>query len=99
MRADLERIMEDTSLLTIAFAVALGWCLFEFASGVGFVLVGALETSEGPRPGGPNVRIADRVLVFGPLLQGTIELLVVLAVMVSARRVQRLGLERKAERS
>jgi hypothetical protein len=34
MQDELVRLLRDTTLLTLAFAIALGWSLFQFASGV-----------------------------------------------------------------
>ena len=43
MDAELDRLLRDTTLLTVTFAIALGWSLFQFAHGVA-AFVDALTT-------------------------------------------------------
>jgi hypothetical protein len=40
-REELERLFEDTTLLSSAFAIALGWSLYELARGVATPLSGS----------------------------------------------------------
>jgi hypothetical protein len=94
MRDALDRLFQDLTLVTIALAIALGWALFQFASGVS-ELVSTLFIEFPPSEDLlRSVRLSEpltwavegRILTFGPLLRGAIELAVVLAVAILVRR-------------
>jgi hypothetical protein len=85
MRADLERLLRDITLTTLAFAIALGWALFQVAEAVGYLIAAALQTTEGPRPG-LSFSIGRHIFVFQPLVQALVEFAVVLVVVLLARR-------------
>jgi hypothetical protein len=96
MREALDKLLRDLTLVTVALAIALGWSLFQFASGVSELVTTFLieypESAEGnlartfgfTRP--LTWTVGDRVLTFGALLAGTIELAVVVAVALFVRR-------------
>jgi hypothetical protein len=59
MKDDLDRLLRDATLVTLAFAIAVGWSLFQFARGVG-IFVDALTT---PPPRGLPAGVGGRFLV------------------------------------
>jgi large-conductance mechanosensitive channel len=97
VRRDVERLMRDATLTALAFAIALGWSLYQVASGVGIfvtTLLQRFETSSGMEAipyfsGGLAWRKGNRVFAFGPVLQGFIEFAVVLAVFILVQRMKR----------
>ena len=94
LRDDLERLLEDVTLLTIGFAIALGWSLFQFARGVA-TFVDGLTThlppndeggfSFGSVGGGMTWQVGHHIVSLDGMLTGLIELLLVLAVAVYVR--------------
>lgn len=100
MRQDLERLLRDTTLTTLAFAIALGWTLYQVATGVATFITIALDSSEsnpflgaissgGWIPGVLTWEWGNHVFVFQPILQGLIEFAVVLAVVLVVQRRSR----------
>jgi hypothetical protein len=91
VRQDFERLLRETTLTTVAFAIALGWSLYQVASGLGYLIVAALQNSDGANPfqTGIGWTWGDHVFDFQPLLQGLIEFAVVLAVVLVVQRRSR----------
>jgi hypothetical protein len=88
MRRDLERLLRDTTLTTFAFAIALGWSLFQVALGVGYLITAALQRTQGPGPG-LSFAVGSHIFDFQPLVQALIEFGIVLVVVLLVR--QRVG--------
>jgi hypothetical protein len=89
LRQDLERLLRETTLTTLAFAIALGWSLYQVASGLGGLIVLALQNSgdgDFPLPTGIGWTWDGHIFEFQPLLQGLIEFALVLAVVLLVRR-------------
>lgn len=90
MRTELERLLREVTLVTLAFAIALGWSLYQAVSGLaGFIttLLQRFSSSDLTSPFGDlSWTVGHHVLVFGPLLRGVIELAVVLCVILLVRR-------------
>jgi anaerobic C4-dicarboxylate transporter len=87
MRDYVDRLLSQTSLVTLALAIALGWSLFQVAKGVADLVNGLLTTY----PQSPDFEavagtqaatwiVGDRVLTFTSLIAGLVEVGVVLAV-------------------
>jgi len=86
----LQRVLRDATLVTVAFAIALGWALYSVAQGANYLVTTLLKEV----PSQPGIRdltqtfsigsltwqVGDRYLTFGALVGGLIELAVVLAV-------------------
>jgi hypothetical protein len=92
LRQDFERLGRDTTLTTLGFAIALGWSLFQVASGLGYLITTALQRFDNVGDGlvgGLTWGIGNRILAFGPLLQGLIEFGAVLAVFLIVARSSR----------
>jgi hypothetical protein len=85
-RAAFLRLLDDLTLVTLAFAIALGWSLYQLAHGVSQLVSsflvdyppGAFSAARFSEPLTWNV--GGRLLTFGPLLRGAIDLAVVLIV-------------------
>jgi hypothetical protein len=88
---DLERLLRETTLTTVAFAIALGWSLYQVASGLGGLVVVALPNSDGANPFGTSIgwTWGGHVFEFQGLLQGLIEFAVILAVALVVQRRSR----------
>ena len=96
LRRDLDGLFRDTTLTTLAFAIAFGWSLFQVASGLGSLITTAVH---GYDTGGDSFgvvgalvwKVGDHFVVFDQLVQGLIAFGVVLTVFLlvprSARRV------------
>jgi hypothetical protein len=77
MRQELRALLEDASLITIGAAIVLGLLLVDFLQNLGEMLVGITESaSDSPFDGGPptSFEVADRVVVYGPVLRSAIAL-------------------------
>jgi hypothetical protein len=83
-----------TTLTTLAFAIALGWSLFQVASGLGSLITTAVH---GYDNGGDSFgvvgalvwKVGDHFVVFDQLVQGLIEFGVVLVVFLFVARSSR----------
>jgi hypothetical protein len=87
MRDYVDRLLSQTTLVTLALAIALGWSLFQVAKGVSDLVNGLLTTVPTSSGFGTVLRsqpatwtVGDRVLTFTSLIAGLVELGVVLAV-------------------
>ena len=97
MHDDLERLLRDVSLVTLAFGIAIGWSLYQFAHGVAtFVdgLVTHLPASEtngfSPIPGGGLTWVVGhRIVALDGIVIALIQLAVVLALAAFLRRRSR----------
>ena len=87
MREHIDRLLAQTSLVTLALGVAIGWSLFQVAKGVADLVEGLLTKY----PSGSQVLafqnaqaatwiVGRRVLTFTTLITGAVELAVVLVV-------------------
>ena len=92
MREDLESLLDDITLMTLALAIAIGWSLFNLSRGVAD-LVNGLLTHVSPSDSGlfassVEWTIGHRILDLEGLLYGAIELAVALsaALLVVRRR-------------
>lgn len=101
MRESLDRLLADVTLMTLALAIALGWSLFQLASGfaelVSTLLVDypdAAEIVAASRLSGPLTwEVGGRIVTFGGVLRGAVELAIAvvaaLLVLHSAGRTAR----------
>jgi hypothetical protein len=89
MREDIDRLLNQTSLVTLALAIAIGWSLFQVAKGVADLVSGLLTEY----PGGTDYLayvnrqpatwiVGGRVLTLTTLIEGAVELAMVLLVTV-----------------
>jgi len=85
MLTELDRLLRDVTLMTLAFAIALGWSLFQFAQGVENLIIGAIHKSDNS-PGGLSFMLGKHAFYFDPILAGLIEVAVVVAVILLVRR-------------
>jgi hypothetical protein len=96
MREHLDRLLAQTTLVTLALAIAVGWSLFQVAKGVADLVNGLLtkypEDSFGVVVRGQPATwvVGERVLTFTTLIEGVVELAVVLVVAVLITRWPRL---------
>jgi hypothetical protein len=92
MRIEFERLIRDVTLTTLAFAIALGWSLYQVAAGLAFFVTTLLQRfnpndfNGGPAYGDLSWAVGHHVLAFGSLLRGLIELAVVLGTILLVRR-------------
>lgn len=89
VRRDLERLLRETRLTALAFAIALGWSLYQAASGLAYLVTNALQSVDTGEPFGLGPltwKLGDHVFAFAPLIQGLIELALVLSVVLVVRR-------------
>jgi len=93
MRRAFNGLLRDFDVMTIAFAIAIGWALYQVAHGVSqLVSAAATDYPAGSLPAGTGLAyvgplawsIGGRVLYIGPLVFGLIELAVVLGVAAFA---------------
>ncbi|MFL5938500.1 MAG: hypothetical protein ACJ744_16215 [Gaiellaceae bacterium] len=89
MREHLDRLLAQTTLVTLALAIAVGWSLFQVAKGVADLVNGLLTNYPDGTGFGVVARtqpatwvLGDRVLTFTTLIEGVVELAVVLVVAV-----------------
>jgi hypothetical protein len=94
LRDELERLLEDLSLLTIAFAIALGWSLFQLAHGVANFVDGLtthLSSNDGggftayEAGGGLTWEVGHHIVTLDGVLFGLLELAFVLAIAAFVR--------------
>jgi hypothetical protein len=93
MRDHLDRLLEQTTLVTLALAIAVGWSLFQVAKGVADLVNGLLTHYPEGFSFGVVARtqpatwvVGERVLTFTTLIEGVVELVVVLLVAVLIAR-------------
>jgi hypothetical protein len=98
MREHLDRLLAQTTLVTLALAIAVGWSLFQVAKGVADLVTGLLTKYPDGISLGVVARsqpatwvVGDRVLTFTTLVEGLVELAVVLLVAVLIARRPRAG--------
>jgi hypothetical protein len=90
MRDALEGLLRDLTLVTLMLAIALGWALFQVGEGVAELVSNLLidwPRSSDALSAIPYTQpltwiVGGRVITLGPLLEGAIEFVVVLAVAV-----------------
>lgn len=97
LRQDLDRLLEDTTMLTIAFAIALGWSLFELARGLAQFIDALTLHLPPPDPnafggrgygsggGGLSWVVGRHLISLDGLLIGVLQLVFVLAVAAYVR--------------
>ena len=99
VREDLRRILRDGTLITVAFAIALGFALQDLARAVGTFVTQLAEELPSYSDDGSGIsgdfgvsfgslswRIGDHVVVFGPLVAAFLELWVVVTFAVLVYR-------------
>jgi hypothetical protein len=90
LRQDLERLLREATLTALAFAIALGWALYQAASGFAYLITTGLTSFDDADTavvgGSLTWRLGKHVLVFAPLIQGLVELAVVLVLVLLVRR-------------
>jgi hypothetical protein len=92
VRQDLERLLRDTTLTTLAFAIALGWALYQLAASIaGFITTAIQDTVDAGGFPPFSLHWGDHVFYFLPLLQSLMVVAVVLAVVLVVQRRSRPG--------
>jgi hypothetical protein len=98
MKINLMGLLRDVSLTTLAFAIALGWSLYQFAYGMATFVEGVTVHSRGfdqqlggfaslPQYGESLTWVwGHHLFTFGQLVMGLIELGTVLLVTMLVRR-------------
>jgi hypothetical protein len=95
LRDELDRFLEDVTLLTVAFAIALGWSLYSVAHGVANCIdeltVHYPPSDQSSFPSGGNANgelswdLGRHVITLDPILVGLLQLAIVLAVAMYVR--------------
>jgi hypothetical protein len=92
----LDHTLQEINVVRLALAIALGWSLFQVASGVSDAVSTLLidPTDDlilrATRLSEPLTwEVGGRIVLLGPLLRGLIELALVIAVAVALDRVRR----------
>jgi len=96
MLDDLEQLLRDVTLTAVAFAIAIGWSLYQTAHGVGLFIDGLtahvpaelgngvnFSSSSG---GGLTWIVGRHIVSLDAFVTGLVELAVVLALAVFVRR-------------
>jgi hypothetical protein len=80
--------LQDTTLTSLAFAIALGWSLIQVVEGLAALITNALPDSGGDDPFHPLLgwTWGGHIFDFQQLLYGLIEFAVVLVVFLLVRR-------------
>jgi hypothetical protein len=96
VKEDLDRILQDATLVTIAFAIAIGWSLYQLAHAVAFFIDGLTVHLPSSSPnglipystqsGGLTWVIGRHIVALDGIVIGVIELGAVLLVAVAVRR-------------
>ena len=92
MRDEIEGILRDLTLTGIAFAIAIGWSLYQLAHGIAVFVDGLLTrvpSSQGTYFGGGQgltLVVRHRLVTLDGIVIGVIELAVVLAAAAFVRR-------------
>jgi hypothetical protein len=97
MKTNLIGVLRDVQLATLAFAIALGWSLYQAASGLATFVEGVTVHSHGFDQFGPLASLPQygesltwvwghHLFTFGQLVMGLIELGTVLLVTMLVRR-------------
>jgi hypothetical protein len=85
MLTELERLLRDTTLMTVALAVALGWSLRNVGSAAAELITLGLQHTDGGKP--PlSWAWGDHVFYYQPLLTNLIVFVVILAVALFVHR-------------
>ena len=95
MREHIDRLLSQTSLVMLALAIAIGWSLFQVAKGVADLVSGLLTQYPQGAIGYVNRQpatwiVGGRVLTFTTLIEGVVELTIVL--LLTALIVRRTSL-------
>src|SRR5205823_1791012 len=93
MRNAFDRLLSDFTLVGLGLGIALGWSLFQVAQGVSTLISSLLIDYPHSTDLLYSVRhtealtwvVGNRVLTFGPLLRGLVELAIVLTVALFIR--------------
>jgi hypothetical protein len=90
MRDGFDRLLRDLTLVTLALGIAIGWSLIQVATGMAALVGGILYEVDAENPflgfygaqwiGVLAWDVGGRILSFGPLVVGLVQLSVVLAV-------------------
>jgi hypothetical protein len=94
MREDFEKLIQDTTLGTLAFGIAIGWSLFSVAHGLAIFVDGLtthLSSQEGPfsqtvSGGGLTWVVGHHILTLDPLVVGLVELTLVVTAAAYLKR-------------
>ena len=87
MRSDLDRLLRDVTLLTLVFAIAIGWALYQVGSAVGYFFITIFQKAENTPDTTFSFSIGSHVFYFDPLIESLITLAFLLAVaLVVGRR-------------
>ena len=85
MREDLERLLDDITVVTLAIAIAVGWSLYQLAHGIAAFVDGLLTHVPSADSGGYiglTWVVGHRLVAVDGIVYGAVELLVALAVAV-----------------
>ena len=96
MRDELDGLLKDATLVTIAFAIAIGWSLYQLAHGVATFIDGLTvhlpESSPGglvpyySESGGLTWRVGRHIIALDGMAIGLMELAAVLLLVLLVRR-------------
>jgi hypothetical protein len=89
VRESIQRVLRDGTLVTVAFAIALGYSLYSVAQGANYLVTtffrefpdqpGIGDLGQAFAVGSLTWEVGDRYLTFGALVGGLLEVGVVLA--------------------
>lgn len=93
MRDKLDKLLQDLTLLTLAFAIALGWSLYQVAHGVGTFVDGLsthlpggdVHTYTSYQGAGLTWIVGHRIVVLDGIVTGLVELAVVIGIAAFVR--------------
>ena len=94
MREDVERLLQDLTLGTLVFGIAIGWSLYSVAHGAAVFVDGLtthLSSQDSPfsqtvSGGGLTWAVGHHIVTLDPLLIGLVELALVIAAAIYVNR-------------
>ena len=86
VRSDLERHLRDVTLITLVFAIAIGWSLYQVASALGYFFVTIFQRADNTPDTAFSFALRSHVFYFDPLVESLIALGFLLAVALYVRR-------------
>jgi len=97
MREELERLLDDVTLLTLTFAIALGWSLYQLAHGIALFIDGlfnhlppgsngAYLTAVGT---GASWVVGHRIVALDGVIIGLVELIAVLGAILLVLKLRK----------
>jgi len=86
VRREVDQLLRDVTLVTLVFAIAIGWALYQVGSALGYFFITIFQKAENTPDTAFSFSVGSHVFYFDPLIESLIAFAFLFVVALLVRR-------------